>query len=138
MSLILPAVPAGLPSDLLANRPDIRQAEQDLIAANARIGVAKVALFPHDFPDRPLRRREHGPVQPLHGPAKIWSWAAPLVAPIFTGGAIRGQVKSAEAVQQQALFRYQQSIQAAFREVEDALIDQKRIEGTAPDPEAAG
>ena len=60
------------------------------------------------------------------GPAKTWSWAAPLTAPIFTGGAIRGQVKSAEAVQQQALLRYQQSIQASFREVEDALIDQRK------------
>jgi multidrug efflux system outer membrane protein len=56
----------------------------------------------------------------------VWSLAAPLTAPIFTAGAISGQVKSAKAVQQQALLRYQQVIQTAFREVEDALIDQKR------------
>ena len=60
------------------------------------------------------------------GPAKTWSWVAPLTAPIFTGGAIRGQVRSAEAGQQQALLRYQQSIQAGFREVEDALVDQRK------------
>ncbi len=124
--LALPAVPAGLPSELLANRPDIRQAEQDLIAANARIGVARSQYFPSisltglfGFASTDLSNL-------FTPPAKTWSWAAPLVAPIFTGGAISGQVKSAEAVQQQALLRYQQSIQAAFREVEDALIAQKR------------
>jgi multidrug efflux system outer membrane protein len=124
--LALPAVPAGLPSDLLANRPDIGQAEEDLIAANARIGVAKSLYFPtisltglFGFASTDLSNL-------FSGPAKVWSFAAPLTAPIFTGGAIRGQVKSAEAVQQQALVRYQQFIQTAFREVEDALIDQKR------------
>ena len=124
--LALPAVPAGLPSDLLANRPDIGQAEEDLIAANARIGVAKSLYFPtisltglFGFASTDLSNL-------FSGPAKVWSFAAPLTAPIFTGGAIRGQVKSAEAVQQQALVRYQQFIQTAFREVEDALVDQKR------------
>ncbi len=124
--LNLPAVPAGLPSEILINRPDIRQAEQDLIAANARIGVARSYYFPSisltgmfGFASTDLSN--------LFTPqAKAWSWAAPLVAPIFTGGAISGQVRSAEAVQQQALLRYQQSIQAAFREVEDSLIDQKK------------
>jgi len=123
---VLPAVPGGLPSDLLANRPDIRQAEQDLIAANARIGVARSLYFPtisltglFGFASTDLSNL-------FTGPARTWSWAAPLTAPVFTGGAIRGQVKSAEAVQQQALLRYQQFIQTAFREVEDALIDQKR------------
>jgi len=122
----LPAVPAGLPSDLLMNRPDIRQAEQELIASNARIGVARSLYFPtisltglFGFGSTDLSSL-------FSGPAKVWNFAAPLSAPIFTGGAIRGQVKSAEAVQQQSLLRYQQSIQAAFRDVEDALIDQKR------------
>ena len=123
---VFPSVPAGLPSDLLTNRPDIRQAEQDLIAANARIGVAKSLYFPSisltglfGFASTDLSNL-------FTDPAKTWSWAVPLTAPIFTGGAIQGQVQSAEAVQQQALLRYQQSIQTAFREVEDALIDQKR------------
>ena len=123
---VLPAVPAGLPSDLLANRPDIRQAEQDLIAANARIGVAKSLYFPtisltglFGFASTDLSNL-------FSGSARTWTWAVPMAQPIFTGGAISGQVKSAEAVQQQVLLRYQQVIQTAFREVEDALIDQKR------------
>jgi outer membrane protein, multidrug efflux system len=60
------------------------------------------------------------------GPANTWSWAVPITMPIFTGGAIAGQVQAAEAVQQQALLRYQKTIQTAFREVEDALVDQNR------------
>jgi multidrug efflux system outer membrane protein len=125
--LNLPSVPAGLPSDLLTNRPDIRQAEQDLVAANANIGAAKAQYFPSisltglfGFASSDLGKL-------FYGPAKIWSFGAPIAAPIFTGGAISGQVKSAEAVQQQALFRYLQVIQAAFREVDDALVDQQRI-----------
>ena len=124
--LVLPAVPAGLPSDLLANRPDIRQAEQDLIAANARIGVAKSLYFPSISLTGLFGSASTDLSNLFSGPAKVWSFAAPLTAPIFTGGAIRGQVKSAKAVQQQAILRYQQSIQASFREVEDALVDQRK------------
>jgi multidrug efflux system outer membrane protein len=124
--LNLPAVPAGLPSDLLNNRPDIRQAEQALIAANARIGVARAQYFPvisltglFGFASTELSNL-------FTGKANVWNFAAPATAPIFTAGAIRGQVKAAEAVQQQALWRYQQAVQTAFREVEDALIDHRR------------
>jgi outer membrane protein, multidrug efflux system len=124
--LVLPAVPAGLPSELLANRPDIRQAEQALIAANARIGVARALYFPtisltgtYGFASTDLSTL-------FQGPSRVWSWAVPMNVPIFTGGAIGGQVRSAEARQRQALIRYQQSIQTAFREVDDALIDQRR------------
>ncbi len=124
--LVLPAVPAGLPSELLANRPDIRQAEQALVAANARIGVARSLYFPtisltgmYGFASTDLSTL-------FQGPSRVWNWAIPVNVPIFTGGAIGGQVKSAEARQRQALIRYQQSIQTAFREVDDALIDQKR------------
>ena len=124
--LILPSVPAGLPSDLLVNRPDIRQVEQDLIAANARIGVARSQYFPAISLTSLFGFESTDLSSLFSGPAKVWNFAAPLTAPIFTGGAIQGQVKSAKAVQQQALLRYQQSIQTAFREVEDALIDQKR------------
>jgi len=60
------------------------------------------------------------------GPAKTWSWTAPIVAPIFTAGQISGEVKAANALQQQTLFRYQQVIQNAFREVDDSLIDQNK------------
>jgi multidrug efflux system outer membrane protein len=124
--LVLPAVPAGLPSDLLANRPDIRQAEQDLIAANALIGVAKSLYFPSISLTGLFGYESKDLSNLFMGPAKTWSWVAPLTAPIFTGGAIRGQVRSAEAGQQQALLRYQQSIQAGFGEVEDALVDQRK------------
>jgi len=125
--LLLTAVPAGLPSDLLVNRPDICQAEQDLIAANARIGVARSLYFPAISLTSMFGFESTDLSSLFSGPAKVWSFAAPLTAPLFTGGAIRGQVKSTEAVQKQFLLRYQQSIQTAFREVEDALIDQKRL-----------
>jgi len=124
--LVLPAVPAGLPSDLLANRPDIRQAEQDLIAANARIGVAKSLYFPAISLTSSLGYASADIAKLFNGPARVWSLAAPLTAPIFTAGAISGQVKSSKAVRQEALVRYEQSIQTAFREVEDALIDQRK------------
>lgn len=124
--LMLPAVPAGLPSDILVNRPDIRQAEQNLISANANIGVAKALYFPSISLTGLLGLASNDLSDLFKGPAKTWSWAVPVAAPIFTGGAIGGQVKSAEAVQQQALITYQQAIQTAFREVDDALIDQKR------------
>jgi multidrug efflux system outer membrane protein len=124
--LVLPAVPAGLPSDLLANRPDILQAEQELIAANANIGVAKALYFPaisltglFGFASKDLSDL-------FTGPANTWSWAVPITMPIFTAGAIAGQVQAAEAIQQQALLRYQKTIQTSFREVEDALVDQNR------------
>ena len=123
---VLPAVPAALPSDLLTGRPDIRQAEQELIAANARIGVARSLYFPSISLTSSLGYASTDLSKLFSGPAKVWSFAAPLTAPIFTAGAISGQVKSAKAVQQEALLRYEQVIQTAFREVEDALIDQKR------------
>jgi multidrug efflux system outer membrane protein len=124
--LSLPGVPAGLPSDLLANRPDIRRAEQDLIAANARIGVARAYYFPSISLTALFGYVSTDLSNLFSGPARTWSWAAPLTAPIFTAGAIRGQVEAAEAVNREFLIQYEQSIQAAFREVEDALIDQRR------------
>jgi multidrug efflux system outer membrane protein len=124
--LMLPAVPAGLPSDLLMNRPDIRQAEENLVAANANIGVAKALYYPtisltglFGFASMDLSNL-------FKGSSKMWSYAVPVTAPIFTAGAIEGQVRSAEAVQQQTLVRYQQVIQTAFREVDDSLVDHQR------------
>jgi multidrug efflux system outer membrane protein len=124
--LALPDVPAGLPSDLLEKRPDIRRAEQDLIAANAQIGVAKSLYYPaisltgiFGFASTDLSKL-------FRTDAQAWSWAVPVTAPIFTAGAIRGQVKSAEALQQELVIRYQQVIQTAFREVDDSLVDQSQ------------
>jgi len=124
--LILPAVPAGLPSDLLVNRPDIRQVEQDLISANAKIGVAKSLYFPAISLTSAFGYASADLSKLFTGPARVWSLAAPLTAPIFTAGAISGQVKSSKAVRQGVVVRYEQSIQTAFREVEDALIDQRK------------
>ncbi|MGP8153630.1 MAG: efflux transporter outer membrane subunit [Smithella sp.] len=124
--LFLPAVPAGLPSALLTNRPDIRQAEQNLIAANARIGVARSLYLPDISLTGSYGVFSTALSNLFTGPATTWSWAANLATPIFTAGAISGQIKMTEAQQQQVLLIYQQTIQTAFREVEDALIDQRR------------
>ncbi|MFZ1827456.1 MAG: efflux transporter outer membrane subunit, partial [Candidatus Competibacteraceae bacterium] len=117
-----PSVPAGLPSELLARRPDIRQAEQQLVAANANIGVAKAAYFPVISLTGLL-----GYISPqfedlFEGPSRTWNFGGGLTVPIFTAGKIAGQVQAAEAVQQQALANYEKSIQTAFSEVEDNLI----------------
>jgi multidrug efflux system outer membrane protein len=124
--LVLPAVPAGLPSDLLTKRPDIRQVEQALVAANARIGVARAQYFPSISLTGLFGWSSSDLSNLFKGVSNVWSWGGSLTAPIFTGGAIMGQEKAAEAIQQQALFNYQKTVQGAFREVEDALVDQKR------------
>jgi outer membrane protein, multidrug efflux system len=124
--LVLPAVPAGLPSELLEKRPDIRQVEQNLIAANARIGVARAQYFPTISLTGLFGWASMDLSELITGSAQVWSWGGALTAPIFTGGRIQGQVKAAEAIQQEALFNYQNTIKTAFREVEDALADQKR------------
>jgi outer membrane protein, multidrug efflux system len=119
--LVSPAIPAGLPSALLEQRPDILQAEQELIAANAQIGAAK-ALY---FPTISLTALFGGASSALSGlfsgPAKLWSYAGSVTGPIFTGGSISSQVTQAEAAHQASLVRYQAVIQNAFRDVDDAL-----------------
>lgn len=120
--MILPAVPAGLPSELLIRRPDIQQAEQNLIAANARIGVARGEYFPKvrltgDIGQASLE------LATLFTPgANFWSIGARVLGPIFSAGRIAGQVQTAEAAQRGALAAYQQAILSAFREFEDSLI----------------
>jgi multidrug efflux system outer membrane protein len=121
-----PAVPAGLPSDLLLNRPDIRQAEQNLVSANANIGVAKALYYPTISLTGLFGFASMDLSDLFHGPAKMWSYAVPVTAPIFTAGSIEGQVRSAEAAQQETLVRYQQVIQTAFRETDDSLVDHQR------------
>ncbi len=117
-----PAVPAGLPSALLEQRPDLRAAEQNLIAANALIGAAKALYFPTISLTGTLGSLSTESKDLFSGPARTWSYAGVVSLPIFTGGNISGQVKQAEARQQQALFSYQQAIQNAFRDSEDALV----------------
>ncbi|PKN04639.1 MAG: RND transporter [Deltaproteobacteria bacterium HGW-Deltaproteobacteria-9] len=122
--LTLPAVPEGLPSDLLERRPDIRQAEQNLIAANAQIGVAKAAYFPSISLTGFFGTASADLSNLFKESSKVWNWGGSVTLPIFTAGRTRGQVKAAESVRQQSLFNYQKAIQTAFREVEDALVDQ--------------
>ena len=123
-TLSLPAVVAGLPSDLLERRPDIRQAEQTLIAANAQIGVAKAAYFPAISLTGYYGSASSDLSDLFKGPAKVWQYNVPITMPIFTAGKIASGVRVAEAVQQQALIGYQQAVQNAFRDVNDALADQ--------------
>lgn len=122
--LKLPVIPAGLPSDLLERRPDIKAAEQNLIAANALIGVAKAAYYPAISLTGLFGYSSSEFSDLFTGPAKIWQYSAPITAPIFTAGKIASQVKVSEALQQQALYRYQQTIETAFREVNDSLAEQ--------------
>jgi multidrug efflux system outer membrane protein len=120
--MVLPAVPAGLPSEILERRPDLRQAELNLISANARIGAAKALYFPRISLTGLFGSASNAIDSLFTGPAELWGYAGTLTAPLFTAGAIKGQVRVAEARQQQVLFGYQRAIQTAFREVEDALI----------------
>ena len=124
--ITLPAVPAGLPSDILARRPDIRQAEQQLIAANARIGVAKAQYFPSISLTGLFGTASTDLSDLFHGGTRAWNFAGNITGPIFNAGKIKGDVKAATALQQQSLFLYERAIQNAFREFEDALIDQDR------------
>ena len=117
-----PSVPAGLPSSLLERRPDIREAEQQLIAANAQIGVAKAAYFPQISLSGAAGFQSAALTSLFSGPAGTWNFGASLAQPIFTAGRLRSSVRLAEAQQQATLLFYQQTIQVAFRNVSDALI----------------
>jgi outer membrane protein, multidrug efflux system len=126
-ALLFPAVPDGLPASLLQRRPDIRQAEQNLIAANANIGVAKAAYFP-DISLTALLGLESAQLSDLFkGPSRTWSFGAGVLQPIFNAGRIRSQVAQAEALQRQALHTYEKSIISAFQDVENALIDRTKF-----------
>jgi len=117
-----PVVPAGLPSSLLERRPDIRQAEQQLISFNAEIGVAKGAYFP-DISLTASGGYESSALSKLFdGPSGMFDIAATLAQPIFNAGRLRAGVKFAKAQQQEALNLYRKTVQQAFREVSDALI----------------
>src|SRR6201987_3088392 len=119
---ISPIVPAGLPSSLLDRRPDVQSAEQQLIAANARIGVAKAAYFPQISLTGLAGYQSSALTNLFTGPAGLWSFGGQLAQPIFTGGRIRSNVRLTEAQKEEFVLRYQQAIQQAFREVADSLI----------------
>jgi multidrug efflux system outer membrane protein len=126
--LTMPTVPAGLPSQLLERRPDLMQAEQQLVAANAQIGAAK-ALY---FPTISLTGAFGGASSELSnlftGPARVWNYAGTITGPIFSFGLVSGQVVQAEAGQQAALYNYQQSIQNAFSDADNALVASQKLQ----------
>jgi multidrug efflux system outer membrane protein len=124
--IAVPSIPAGLPSSLLDQRPDIRQAEQALVSANAQIGAARAQYFPTITLTGLFGAASTALSSLWSGPAKLWSYAGAASVPIFTAGAIAGTVKQAEARQQEALFTYQSTIQSAFADVEDALVGEQQ------------
>ena len=117
-----PAVPAGLPSALLERRPDIRQAEQELIAANAQIGVAKAEYFPRISLTGFLGGQSRALTGLLSAPARIATAGVGAAVPIFDAGRTRSNVQLAEAVQRELIVNYQRTIYAALRDVSDALV----------------
>ena len=117
-----PAVPAGLPSSLLERRPDIQAAEQILVAANANIGVAKAAFFPQISLTGAFGYSSSALSNLFIGASRAWSFVPQLALPIFTAGRLTSGVELAEAQQRAALAQYERAIQAAFRDVSDALI----------------
>ena len=125
-NLSLPALPVGLPAALLERRPDVRLAEQQLVAANARIGVAKSDFFPRIFllGDIGVAGGVQNGVS--FGPMGFFGIGPTLSVPIFTMGRVQAGVDSAEARAQEALIRYQQTIQQALREVSDALVGHRK------------
>lgn len=124
--LKMPAVPAGLPSDLLVRRPDIRQAEQELIAANARIGVARGLFFPRIVLTGDIGQISQDLGNIMSPSANFWTVGASALLPIFTAGRLAGEVQAAEAVQKQTVANYRRAIINAFREFENALIDSQK------------
>ncbi|HLX22289.1 MAG TPA: efflux transporter outer membrane subunit [Usitatibacter sp.] len=120
-------VPAGMPSDLLLRRPDLRQAEAQLHAANARIGVARAAYFP-DISLTGYVGSESVALKDLFtGPARTWSLAGNLLQPLYAGGQIRGGVDLAESRTREAVEYYQKTVANAFREVRDAIVAQGEL-----------
>jgi multidrug efflux system outer membrane protein len=121
-----PEVPAGLPSGLLERRPDIREAEEQLIAANAYIGVAKAAYYPNISLTANAGFASSALTSLFTGPAGLWAFAGALTQPIFAGGRIKAGVKYSEAQQQESLLIYRQTIQQAFRGVSDSLVGYRK------------
>ncbi len=120
---IPPVPPVGLPSTLLEARPDVRQAEQNLIAANAKIGVAKAALFPTISLTAGLGGESKDLGDVLKSAARIWNGGLSLNLPVFDSGRLSSRVDQASAEKKQLLASYELAVQNAFTEVNDALVN---------------
>lgn len=119
--LVPTPVPAGLPSDLIARRPDILQSEQNLVAANALVGAARALYFPQLSLTGAGGHASSELDELFAGDSRIWSFSGQLLGPIFSAGAIQAANEQADARRDQALFAYQKTVQSAFRDVDDAL-----------------
>lgn len=122
----MPVIPAELPSSLLLRRPDVVSAEQQLIAANARIGAARASLFPRIGLSGYLGSESAALSNLFSGPAQIWNLGFALAQPIFQGGRLFGEIEAVQARERQALAQYQKTLQTAFRETHDALVAQTK------------
>jgi len=122
-----PDVPPGLPSALLERRPDIRAAEQNLIAANAEIGVAKAAYFPQITLSGFLGGQGTQLSSLFSGPSAVWNFTPQVTQPIFTAGRLKSNVLLTQAQRDSALIQYEKAIQTAFTEVSNALIAHQRV-----------
>ena len=118
----LPEVPAGLPSELLRRRPDVRRAEENLVAANANVGVAKAAFFPQISLTGAFGAQSVAITSFLQGPATFWSVGGQVVQPIFQGGRIRSGYRLAWAQRDEAELLYKQTVQQAFGDVSNSLV----------------
>src|SRR6202008_1171029 len=123
----LPAVPAGLPSSLLERRPDIRAAENNLEAQHALVYAAKAAYFPRISLTGFLGFQSNQLSNVFTGSSGAWSFVPQVTQPIFTAGRLKSNVKFAKAEQELALVQYEQTIQTAFREVSDALVQYRKV-----------
>jgi multidrug efflux system outer membrane protein len=132
----IPPIPAGLPAALLERRPDVRQAEQELVAANARIGVAKSDFFPRIFLLGQIGVTGGVQNSVSFGPMGFFGIGPTLSVPIFNMGRVLAGVDSAEARVQGAVARYQQAVQQAVREVSDGLVGYRKRQAARGEQEA--
>lgn len=123
----LPAVPAGLPSALLERRPDIRAAEQNLVAQRALVSAARKAYFPTIGLTGLLGFQSDQLSNLFSGPSRTWTFVPQITQPIFTAGRLKSNVKFARAQQELAVVQYEQTIQTSFREVSDALVQYRKV-----------
>ena len=125
---VLTTLPAGLPSDLLTRRPDIRQAEQTMVAANADIGAARAAFFPRISLTASLGYASPSMSGLFGGQSRVWSFSPQIVQPLFQGGRLRAELRLAEVRKSSAVAEYERTIQTAFREVADGLAGQQTFD----------
>ncbi|HEY3582393.1 MAG TPA: efflux transporter outer membrane subunit [Pyrinomonadaceae bacterium] len=123
----LPAVPAGLPSSLLTRRPDIRAAEQNLVAQRALVSAARKAYFPTISLTGLLGFQSDQLSSLFVGPSRAWTFVPQITQPIFTAGRLKSGVRFARAEQELAVVQYEQTIQTSFREVSDALVQYRKV-----------